>query len=106
MALTSEGINGGAMVVSNLSLLRIVPYTHANMAVACPTVTWLEGRSCIAIAANLPPDVKGELKAGDQNPLVYFTSPVSKGVFPMIVIESVVLLGIVIWWIVAIEALY
>ena len=106
MALASEGINGGAMIVSNFSLLRIVPYTHSDVVVACPAVAWLEGRPCIANAASLPPDVKGEFEAGNQNPLVYFTSPVSEGVLPMIVIEGVVLLGIVIWWIVAIEALY
>jgi len=105
MAFASEGINRGAIVVSNLSLLRIVPYTHSDVVVACPAVSWLEGRICIANVADVPPYVKGEFKTGDQNSLVYFASPVPKGMLPMIVIEGVVLLGIVIWWIVAIEAL-
>ena len=55
--------------------------------------------------ANLPPYVKGEFKTGDQNSLVYFPSPVSERMLPMIVVEGVVLLGIVIWWIVTVEAL-
>jgi len=105
MALASEGINGGAIIVSNLSLLCIVPYTHSDVVVACPAVTWLKGVYCITIVANSPPDVKGEFKTGDQDSLVYFPSPVSEGMLPMVVIEGVVFLGIVIWWIVAIEAL-
>jgi len=43
MALASEGINGGAIIVPNLSLLRIVPYTHSDVAVACPAVAKHEG---------------------------------------------------------------
>ena len=105
MAFASEGINGGTIIVPNLSLLRIVPYTHSDVVVACPTVTKLEGGCCIANMANLPPYVKRELKTGDQDSLVYFPSPVSEGVLSMIVVEGVVLLGIVIWWIVAVEAL-
>lgn len=105
MALASEGINWGAIIGSNLSLLRIVPYTHSNVVVTCSAETRLQGQLCIAKVANLPPDVKGEFKARDQNSLIYFPSPVSEGVLPMIVVEGWVLLGIVIWWIVAIEAL-
>ena len=39
MTFAPEGINGSAIIVPNLSLLRVVPYTHSDVVVACPAVT-------------------------------------------------------------------
>jgi hypothetical protein len=105
MALAPEGINGGAIIASDLSLLCIVAYTHSDVVVTCPAVAWLEGQLCAANVADSPPDVERKFKTGDENTLLHFPSPVPESVLPMIVIEGVVLLGIVIWRIVAIEAL-
>ena len=78
MALASERVDGRAVVVSDLLLLSVVPHSHTDVVVACPTSLELLKEIQQQMAGHSPPDIKRKLESCDQDPLVYLSCSVTE----------------------------